>query len=74
MINNILEGWKRLLKNETAVEQGIYQRETNIDIIRLKHNNNKTSYSKQLQDASQEKVESKVKWTNYFQNMILFGK
>ena len=32
-INNILEGWKRLLKSETAMELGIVQRKTNIDII-----------------------------------------
>ena len=48
IINNIIEGWKRLLKRETAMEQGIDRRKTNIDIISMKHNINKTLYSTQL--------------------------
>ena len=36
IINNILEGWKRLLKSETAMKQEIDQRKTNIDTISLK--------------------------------------
>ena len=62
IINNIIEGWKRLLKRETAMEQGIDRRKTNIDII------NKTLYSAQLKDTSQERLKSEVKWTNDFQN------
>ena len=56
IINNILEGVKRLLKRETAMEQGIDQRKTNIDIISMKHNINKTLYSAQLKDTLQEKL------------------
>ena len=68
IINNIIEGWKRLLKRETAMEQGIDRRKTNIDIISMKHNINKTLNSTQLKDTSQEKLKSEVKWTNDFQN------
>ena len=68
IINNIIDGWKRLPKRETAMEQGIDRRKTNIDIISIKHNINKTLYSAQLKDTSQERLKSEVKWTNEFQN------
>ena len=55
------------------MEQGIDQRKTNIDIISMKHNTNKTLYSAQLKDTSQEKLKSEVKWTNDFKIVILFG-
>ena len=71
IINNIIEGWKRLLKKETALEQGIDWRKTNIDLISMKHNINKTLYSAQLKDTSQEKSKSEVKWTNDFQRCII---
>ena len=50
------------------MEQGIDQRQTNIDIISLKHNINKTLYSTQLKETSQERLKSEVKWTKDFQN------
>ena len=50
------------------MEQGIDRRKTNIDIISMKHNSNKTLYSAQLKDTSQERLKSEVKWTNDFQN------
>ena len=50
------------------MEQEIYQRKTNIDIISMKLNINKTLYSTQLKDTSQKKLKSEVKWTNDFQN------
>ena len=50
------------------MEQGIDRRKTNIDIISMKHNINKTLYSAQLKDTSQERLKSEVKWTNDFQN------
>ena len=68
IITNIPERWKLLLKGENAVEQGIDQRQTNIDIISLKHNINKTLYSTQLKETSQERLKSEVKWTKDFQN------
>ena len=68
IINNIIESWKRLLKRETAMEQGIDQRKINIDIISMKHNTNKTLNSAQLKDTSQKKLKTEVKWTNDFQN------
>ena len=68
IIINILERWKLLLKGKTAVEQGIHQRQTNIDIISLKHNIHKTIYSTQLKDTSQERLKSDVKWTKDFQS------
>ena len=46
------------------MEQGIDRRKINIDIISMKHNINKTLYSAQLKDTSQEKLKSEVKWTN----------
>ena len=74
IINNILEGLKRLLKSETAMEQGIDQRKTNIDIISMKHNITKTLYRAQLKDTLQVKLKSEVKWTNDFQNYDIVGK
>ena len=68
IITNIPERWNLLLKGETAVEQGIDQRQTNIVIISLKHNINKTLYSTQLKVTSQERLKSEVKWTKNFQN------
>ena len=74
IINNILEGLKRLLKSETAMEQGIDQRKTNIDIIPMKHTINKTLYRAQLKDTSQEKLNSEVNGQIICKIMILFGK
>ena len=51
IINNVIDGWKPLLKRETATEQGIDRRKTNIDIILMKHNINKTLYSAQYKDT-----------------------
>ena len=59
IISNIPERWKLLLKGETAVEQGIDQRQTNIDIISLKHNIDKTLYSTQLKEKK-IKIRSKM--------------
>ena len=67
MITNVLEHSKLLPKGETVVKQGKYQRKTNKDIIKLKHNINKTVYSTHLKDTLQEKLKSEVKWTKYFQ-------
>ena len=50
------------------MEQGMDWRKTNIDIISMKHNINKTLYSAQFKDTSQEKLKSEVKWTNNFHN------
>ena len=44
------------------MEQGIDRRKTNIDILSMIHNINKTL------DTTQEKLKSEVKWTNDFQN------
>ena len=54
------------------MEQGVDQRKTNIDILSMKHNINKTLYSAQLKDTLQEKLKSEVKWTNDFQNYNIF--
>ena len=51
------------------MEQGINHIKTNIDIISLIHNINKTLYSIQLKDTLKEKNKSEVKWTNDFQNV-----
>ena len=56
------------------MEQGIDQRQTNIDIILLKHNINKTLYSTQLKETSQERLKSEVKWTKKFQNYDIVWK
>ena len=71
-MNNIFEGWNRLLKRETAMEQGIEQRKTNIDIISMKHNINETLYSAKSKATSLEKLKSEVKRTIDFQNHDVF--
>ena len=56
------------------MEQRIDRRKTNIDIIAMKHNINKTFYSAQLKDTSQEKLKSEVNGQIISKIMILFGK
>ena len=56
------------------MEQGIDQRKTNIDIIKLKHNIHKTLYTTGLKDTLQEKIKSEVKWIKDFQNYDIVWK
>ena len=56
------------------MEQGIEQRKTNIDIISMIYNVNNTLYNTQSKDTLKEKINSEVKWTMFFEIMILFGK
>ena len=50
------------------------QRQTNIDIISLKHIIYKILYSTQLKETSQERLKSELKWMKDFQNYDIVWK